>query len=195
MSFKERRLYIVSRLANSKSVTKEVFMKFQFSPKNASSNEFIPAISNRKMIDGEFVSGLDELDLSYFNDKKFLVANSAGDATSDEVMGASIKDNLSLEEALGYTFSIRNDNFFFPKVFVLDGEDTYLLDPLSTEVLASDPNYYAHSIGGSTFPILKSLMVPGICKIEKKPANVLNTIVTYQTGEMELIKVETNETK
>lgn len=190
MSIKGRRYYTFSRLANSKSVTKEVFMKFQFSPKNASSNEFIPAINNRKMIDGEFVSGLDELDLSYFNDKKFLVAHSAGDANSDEVMGASIKDNLSLEEALGYTFSIRNDNFFFPKVFILDGENTYLLDSLSTEVLASDPNYYAHSIGGSTFPILKQLSVPGICKIDKKPANVLNTLVTYQNGEMELIKAE-----
>jgi len=168
-------------------------MKFQFSPKPASSNEFTVAIANRAIITEQFVSGLDELDLSFFNGKTFLVACSAGDPASDEVMGSSIKDNLSMEEALAYAFSIRNDQYFFPKVFILDGADTYLLDPMSTEVLATDPSYYAHSIGGDTFAIANHLMVPGICKIEKKPANTLNTVVTYQNGQMELVKAESNK--
>lgn len=168
-------------------------MKFQFSPKPASSNEFTAAVNGREVITEQFVSGLDELDLSFFNGKTFLVACSAGDPASDEVMGSSIKDNLSMEDALAYAFSIRNDQYFFPKVFILDGADTYLLDPMSTEVLATDPSYYAHSIGGETFSVIENLMVPGICKIEKKPANTLNTIVTHQNGQMELVKAEGNK--
>jgi hypothetical protein len=168
-------------------------MKFQFSPKPASSNEFTPAISGRSVINESFVSGLDTLDISFFNGKKFLVACSAGDPASDEVMSGSIKDNLTLEEALTHTFGIRNDQYFFPKVFILDGNDVYLLDPLSTEVLATDPSYYADSMGGHTFPILVSLMVPGICKIEKKPGGDLNTIITHDNGQMELVKAEGNQ--
>ena len=40
-------------------------MKFQFSPKPASSNEFTAAISGREIITEQFVSGLDVLDLSF----------------------------------------------------------------------------------------------------------------------------------
>lgn len=155
-------------------------MKFSFAPNQVSSLIFV-ANSNQALPDDSFLPTIDELDISSFNGKTFLVAQGAGDASCPDVIGNTISQHTTVESMLEKMHEMRFELYMFPKLFIIDNDICYMVDPISTAILSQDPAYYANAIGGTIFINNMTQCAPGFAEVEI-PKNELNTMTHFNNA-------------
>ena len=151
---------------------------------------FKPIIAGRRIPEADyFIPGVDIVDFFALESKVFTVAVGTGGQDTSQVLGTTIKENLSFTDMLEEVIRLWQTEHMRAKVFFED-DAAYMLDPLSVESVSTMGNeYIVQAVMGVMMPEI-SLPVPGILKIEAMPKNTMKTLVSHKNGSFTELKDE-----